>query len=136
MAFGPVGAVEESLGFMSSQKNLMHYAFIIRIQSLNLIPFKEESQAMKSSCNYYDSPFGDRPGLAHTTPEFGQNSTMLFLITTQPMEATLKSLKSLKPGETPNYTQVAAKYGINRVTLLWRHWGVQGDELNDIGMNE
>jgi hypothetical protein len=49
MAFGPV---DERLNFVSRHNNLMHYAFIIRIQSLNLIPFKEESQFKKSSCNY------------------------------------------------------------------------------------
>ena len=37
------------------------------------------------------------------------------------MEAALELLKSLKPRETPNYTQVAIKYGINRVMLLRRY---------------
>ena len=52
---------------------------------------------------YYDSPFGDRLGLAHIIPEFGQNSTTLFSTTTQPIKAALESIKSLKPKETPNY---------------------------------
>jgi len=35
-------------------------------------------------------------------------------------------LKSLKLGESPNYTQVAQKYGCERSTLSRRHRGVQG----------
>ena len=41
------------------------------------------------------------------------------------MEAALESLKSLKPRETPNYTQVTTKYGINRVMLSWKSWGIR-----------
>ena len=42
------------------------------------------------------------------------------------IEAALNSLKSLKLGESPNYTQVAKKYGCNQSTLSRRHRGVQG----------
>jgi hypothetical protein len=42
------------------------------------------------------------------------------------MEAALESLKSLKPGEKPNYMQVAKKYSVERLTLSRRHRGVQG----------
>ena len=41
-----------------------------------------------------------------------------------PLEAALESLKSLKLGESPNYTQVAKKYGCERSTLSRRHRGV------------
>jgi hypothetical protein len=43
-----------------------------------------------------------------------------------PYKATLESLKSLKLGETPNYTQTAKKYGVDRTGLSRRHRGVQG----------
>ena len=43
-----------------------------------------------------------------------------------PLEAALESLKLLKLGESPNYTQVAKKYGCERSTLSRRHRGVQG----------
>ena len=43
-----------------------------------------------------------------------------------PMELALESLKSLKLGEKPNYTQVAKKYGVERSILSRHHWGVQG----------
>ena len=43
-----------------------------------------------------------------------------------PLRAALQSLKSLKLGESPNYTQVAKKYGCERSTLSRRHRGVQG----------
>ena len=38
-----------------------------------------------------------------------------------PIEAALESLESLKPGESPNYTAVAKKYGVQRSTLSRRH---------------
>ncbi|KAF2184556.1 hypothetical protein K469DRAFT_780953 [Zopfia rhizophila CBS 207.26] len=44
----------------------------------------------------------------------------------QPIEAALESLKSLKPGESPNYTATAKNYGCNRSTLSKRHRRVQG----------
>ncbi|KAF2187451.1 hypothetical protein K469DRAFT_114057, partial [Zopfia rhizophila CBS 207.26] len=44
----------------------------------------------------------------------------------QPIEAALESLKSLKPGEPPNYTATAKKFGCNRSTLSRRHRSVQG----------
>ena len=42
------------------------------------------------------------------------------------IEAALDSLKLLKPGEKPNYVQVAKKYSCNCSTLLKRYRGVQG----------
>jgi AraC-like DNA-binding protein len=42
------------------------------------------------------------------------------------IDAALDFLKSLKPGETPNFTQVAKKYGCDRNTLSRRYRGVQG----------
>ena len=42
------------------------------------------------------------------------------------MEAALELLKSLKPGEKPNYIQVAKKYSVKRSTLSRRHRGEQG----------
>ena len=44
----------------------------------------------------------------------------------QPIEAALESLKSLKSGESPNYTATAKKFGCNRSTLSRRHRSVQG----------
>jgi uncharacterized protein YerC len=43
-----------------------------------------------------------------------------------PLEATLAALKSLKLGESPNYTWIAKEYGVSRTTLSRRHRGVQG----------
>ena len=43
-----------------------------------------------------------------------------------PIKAALDSLKSLKPGETPNYAKISKKYGCDRNTLSRRHRGVQG----------
>ena len=43
-----------------------------------------------------------------------------------PMELALESLKSLKPGEKPNYAQVAREYGIKRSMLSRRYRGVRG----------
>ena len=43
-----------------------------------------------------------------------------------PIDDALESLKSLKPGEQPNFTHVADKYGCNRSTLSKRWRGVQG----------
>jgi hypothetical protein len=43
-----------------------------------------------------------------------------------PIDDALESLKSLKPGEQPQFTQVANKYGCNRSTLSKRWRGVQG----------
>jgi hypothetical protein len=43
-----------------------------------------------------------------------------------PIDNALELLKSPKPGEQPNFTQVANKYGCNRLTLLKRWRGVQG----------
>jgi len=43
-----------------------------------------------------------------------------------PIDDALELLKSLKPGEQPNFTQVANKYGCNRSTLSKRWQGVQG----------
>src|SRR4051812_14299518 len=40
------------------------------------------------------------------------------------IEAALESLKSLKLGESPNYTVIAKKYGCDRSTLSRRHRGV------------
>ena len=42
----------------------------------------------------------------------------------EPIEAALKSLESLNPGETPNYTAVAKKYKVHRSTLSRRHRGL------------
>jgi hypothetical protein len=42
------------------------------------------------------------------------------------MEAALESLKSLKLGEKPNYTQVAKNFGVECSTLSRCHRGVQG----------
>lgn len=43
-----------------------------------------------------------------------------------PLDAALQSILSLKPGEKPNYTQIAKKYGVGRDRLARRHRGVQG----------
>ena len=43
-----------------------------------------------------------------------------------PIDDALAALKSLKLGEQPNSTQVADKYGCERLTLLKRWRGVQG----------
>ncbi|KAF1948507.1 hypothetical protein CC80DRAFT_365179, partial [Byssothecium circinans] len=48
------------------------------------------------------------------------------------MEAALESLKTLKPGEKPNYAQVAKKYGVNQNTLSRHHRGVQGTRTEKI----
>lgn len=42
------------------------------------------------------------------------------------IEAALEALKSLKLGETPNYTKIANEYGVERSTLSRRHRGVCG----------
>ena len=42
-----------------------------------------------------------------------------------PIDDALESLKSLKPGEQPKFTQVAKEYGCNRSTLSKRWRGVQ-----------
>ena len=43
-----------------------------------------------------------------------------------PIEEAIEDLKSHKPGEAINYTQIAAKYGVDRNTLSRRWLGVQG----------
>lgn len=40
------------------------------------------------------------------------------------IQAALDALKSLKLGETPNYTTIAKQYGVDRSTLSQRHRGV------------
>jgi hypothetical protein len=40
------------------------------------------------------------------------------------IEAALAAIESLKPGEKPNYTKIANKYGCSRTTLARRHQGV------------
>ena len=40
------------------------------------------------------------------------------------IKAALAALESLKPGEKVNYTQIAAQYGVDRMTLSKRHRGV------------
>jgi hypothetical protein len=45
-----------------------------------------------------------------------------------PISLALEDLKSLKPGEKPNYTEIAKKHGVNRVTLSRRHRGVQSSQ--------
>jgi len=42
------------------------------------------------------------------------------------MDAALEALKSLKPGEKPNYSQTVKKYGVDRSTLSRHHRGVHG----------
>ena len=42
------------------------------------------------------------------------------------MEAALADLESLKPGDKPNYSQIAKIHGVNRITLSRRHKGIQG----------
>src|SRR6266566_2442863 len=44
----------------------------------------------------------------------------------QPIEAALAALKSLKPGEIPDFTATAKKYGVQRSTLSRRYHGVTG----------
>lgn len=40
------------------------------------------------------------------------------------MEAALADMESLEPEEKLNYTKIAEKHGVNRVTLSRRHQGV------------
>ena len=51
------------------------------------------------------------------------------------MEAALESLKSLKPGEKPNYMQVAKKYSVERLTLSRHHYGVQGSYTEKVDIS-
>ena len=48
------------------------------------------------------------------------------------LEAALDALKSLKLGESPNYTTIAKQYGVNRTTLSRRHRGVTGSRAEKI----
>jgi transposase-like protein len=41
------------------------------------------------------------------------------------MDAALAAIESLKPGESINYTEIAKRFGVNRLTLSRRHRGVQ-----------
>ena len=43
-----------------------------------------------------------------------------------PINEAIEDLKSHKPREQINYTQIAAKYGVDRSTLSRRWRGVQG----------
>jgi len=43
-----------------------------------------------------------------------------------PIDDAIEDLKSRKPGEAINYTQVAQKYGVDRTTLSRRWLGVHG----------
>src|SRR4051794_33419514 len=43
-----------------------------------------------------------------------------------PIDDALADLKSLKPGESINFTQIAKKYGVNRSTLSRRWRGKSG----------
>ena len=44
------------------------------------------------------------------------------------MEAAIASLESLKPGEIPNFKKTAAIYSVDRNTLSWCYWGIQGSQ--------
>ena len=51
------------------------------------------------------------------------------------IEAAIEALKSLKLGESPNYTIVAKQYGVDRTTLSGRHCRVTGSTLvNGLGV--
>ena len=51
------------------------------------------------------------------------------------MEAALESLKSLKPGEKPNYMQVAKKYSVEHLMLSRRHYRVQGSYTEKVDIS-
>jgi transposase-like protein len=42
-----------------------------------------------------------------------------------PMDAAIEAIKSLKPGDSINYTKIAKEFGVNRITLSRRHKGIQ-----------
>ena len=48
------------------------------------------------------------------------------------IEGALAALERLEVGEKPNYTQIAAQYGVGRTTLLKQYRGVQGSRAQDI----
>ena len=83
-------------------------------------------------CNnvFYQSVHGLTRCTIHTNhPDFSTpyNSTNMASI-----EAALEALKSLKLGESPNYTLVAKQYGVDRTTLSRRHRGVTGSRTDQI----
>jgi len=49
-----------------------------------------------------------------------------------PIDDAIEDLKSYKPGELINYSQVAAKYSVNRSTLSRRWRGLQGSVQHKI----
>jgi hypothetical protein len=40
------------------------------------------------------------------------------------MDAAIEAIKSLKPGNSINYTKIAKEFGVNQITLSRRHKGI------------
>jgi hypothetical protein len=41
------------------------------------------------------------------------------------MDAAIEAIKSLKPGDSINYTKIAKEFRVNQITLSRRHKGIQ-----------
>jgi hypothetical protein len=41
------------------------------------------------------------------------------------MDAAIEAIELLKPGDSINYTKIAKEFGVNQITLLRRHKGIQ-----------
>jgi hypothetical protein len=67
----------------------------------------------------------DHPRLTPTPLKYLSKLLILYnSVNMDPIEAALDSLKSMKVGESPNYSKVAKEFSCSRVTLSRRHRGV------------
>jgi hypothetical protein len=66
------------------------------------------------------------PYLAHGIAKIAKYSKHHYHLNMDPYKAALESLKSLKLGETPNYTQTAKKYSVDCTGLSRCYRGLQG----------